>query len=137
MGKRMAKLNKITGISPEQAVQLKSAGVTTIEKLLSHGDTRLGRKAIAQKARINEKLVGKWVHHADFFRIKGIAGLKAELLEACGVPTVNTLAKQDPDKLYEKMVKLNSKKAMVERVPGMVQVRRWVKTAKKLKPVVK
>ena len=109
----MAKLNKISGISPEHALQLKSAGVTTIEKLLSHGDTKLGRKAIAQKARINEKLVGKWVHHADFFRIKGIAGLKAELLEACGVPTVNVLAKQDPDKLHEKMVKINTKQAML------------------------
>ena len=133
----MAKLNKISGINEDYALQLKSAGVTTIEKLLSHGDTKQGRKAIAQKARINEKLVGKWVHHADFFRIKGIAGLKADLLEACGVPTVNALAKQDPDKLYEKMVKMNTKKPLVERVPGMVQVRRWVKTARKLKPVVK
>ncbi len=133
----MAKLNKIAGISEDYAVKLKSAGVTTIEKLLSHGDTKQGRKAIAQKAQINEKLVSKWVHHADFFRIKGIAGLKAELLEQAGVPTVTVLGKQDPDKLYEKLVKVNNKANLVERVPGIVQVRRWVKTAKKLKSSVK
>lgn len=132
----MAKLNKIAGINEGYADQLKSAGVTTVEKLLSHGDSRQGRKAIAVKARINEKLVDKWVRHADFFRIKGIAGLKAELLEASGVPTVKTLATQDPEKLYEKLVRVNERRHLVERVPGPVQVRRWVQTARKLKPVV-
>ncbi|MBX7058942.1 MAG: DUF4332 domain-containing protein [Leptospirales bacterium] len=132
----MAKLNRITGIDDRLAEQLRSAGVTTIEKLLEHGESREGRRAIAIKARINERLVQKWVHHADFFRIKGIAGLKAELLGAVGVPNVRTLAKQNPDTLYEKMVQINGRRQMIERVPGLVQVRRWVKTAQKLKPAV-
>lgn len=133
----MAKLNKITGITEEFALQLKSAGVTTVEKLLEHGETRQGRKAIAQKARINEKLVERWVRHADFFRIKGIAGLKAELLDACGVQTISALAKQDPDRLYESMLQYNGRKGLVERVPGIIQVRRWVRTARQLKPAMR
>lgn len=133
----MAKLTKIYGIDDDMAIRLKSAGVTTVEKLLEHGETREGRKAIAIKARINQKQVDKWVNHADFFRVKGIAGLKAELLEQVGVPTVKHLARQDPDKLYDKMERYNERKNLVERVPGLVQVRRWVKTAKRLKPAVK
>lgn len=133
----MAKLNRISGINEKVAEQLRSAGVTTVEKLLSHGESKEGRRAIAIKARLNARAVDRWVHHADFFRIKGIAGLKTELLEAAGVPTVRLLAKQDPDKLYQKMVQINERRKMIERVPGLIQVRRWVKTAQRLKPAVR
>jgi Domain of unknown function (DUF4332) len=133
----MAKLNKIYGINEAYSEQLKSAGVTTVEKLLLHGESREGRKAISIKARIDEKLVSRWVHHADFFRIKGIAGLKTVLLEAAGIGTVKALAGQDPDRLYEKLVKINDSKQLIERVPGIVQVRRWVKTAQRLRPAVR
>ncbi len=133
----MAKLDKISGINGTTAGKLKKAGVTTIEKLLSQGSTRQGRKSIAKNTRINEKNIEQWVHHADFFRIKGIAGLKADLPDAVGVNTLQKLSKQKPDKLLEGMHVANSRHKLVERVPGMVQVKRWVSEAKKAKKVVR
>jgi len=41
---------------------------------------------------ISEALILKWVHHADLFRIRGVAGQYVELLEAAGVDTVVELA---------------------------------------------
>ena len=133
----MAKLSKIQGISDNHVVRLKKAGVTTIEKLLVQGAGAAGRKTIAKETKINVKTIDKWVHHADFFRIKGIAGLKTELLEAAGVPSMKKLATQNPTKLYETMARINDKKKLVLRVPGLKQIERWVKEAKQLKKLVK
>ena len=133
----MAKLSKIEGIGDSFAEKLKGAGITTIEKLLAEGATSQGRKEIAKKSKISEKLISKWVHHADLFRIKGIAGQKAELLEASGVDSVKTLAKSKPESLYTSMLQMNEKKNLVQRVPGMVQIQRWVETARKMPSVVK
>ena len=133
----MAKLNRIEGIDDKSAQKLKSVGITTIEKLLQQASTPQERRQISKEARISEKQLLKWVNHADLFRIKGIAGLKALLLEATGVDTIKELSKRRPDHLYESLITMNQKKNYVERVPGMVQVKRWVSTAKRLKPMVK
>ncbi|MCB1303649.1 MAG: DUF4332 domain-containing protein [Leptospiraceae bacterium] len=133
----MAKLNRIEGIDDKSAQKLKSVGITTIEKLLQQASTPQARRQISKEARISEKQLLKWVNHADLFRIKGIAGLKALLLEATGVDTIKELSKRRPDHLYESLITMNQKKNYVERVPGMVQVKRWVSTAKRMKPMVK
>ncbi len=126
------KLSRIEVMEESQIKKLKEAGVSTIEKLVASGTTQSGRKEIARRSRLSEKLIDRWVKHADLFRIKGVAGLKVVLLEATGVITMKDLAKQNPEKLHANMININNKKQIVERVPGMVQVRRWVTTAKKL-----
>jgi predicted RecB family nuclease len=133
----MAKLSRIDSLDEAAMTKLKSAGITTIEKLLMEGATQANRKEISKKTKISEKLVTRWVNHADFFRIKGIAGHKSELLEAVGVMNTKDLAKANPTKLYDAMLVYNNKKHLVQRVPGMVQVERWVQTAKKIPRIVK
>ena len=129
----MAKLNKLSGLRPSQALTLKKAGITTVEKLLIEGANATGRKYIAKKTRITPKTIERWVRHSDFFRIKGIAGLKTELLEACGISYMRQLADQNPEKLHIVMREINGKKNLVQRVPGIVQIRRWVNLAKKIR----
>lgn len=133
----MARLNRIESIDEKNAKKLKTVGITTVESLLDAGATAAKRKTLAKDAKVNEKQLLRWVKHADLFRIKGVAGLKAELLEGIGVSNINQLGKKDPVKLREEMLSYNDKKNLVQRVPGMIQVKRWVQTAKKLKPVVK
>ena len=133
----MTKLSKIEGVTGVHMLKLKSARVTTIEKLLLQGATAQGRKEIARKTRITEKTIERWVHHADFFRIKGMAGLKAELLDTAGVATMKKLGSQNASRLQTTLLNINKKKKLVERVPGLVQVERWVKTARKINKIVK
>ncbi len=133
----MTQIARIDSIASNHAEKLKSIGITTVEGFLEVAATPAGRKSIAKQAKLSEKLVLKWANHADLFRIKGIAGLKAELLEASGVVTMAQLAKQKPDALYEKMLGINDKKKLVLRVPGIVQVKKWVATAKRMKRVVR
>jgi len=133
----MTKLNRIVCIDGRSIQKLNSAGIQTIESLLSRGSTGAGRKEIAKKSKISERVITKWVHYSDFFRIRGIAGLKSELLEGVGVRSMRDLAKADPGELYEAMLHYNNRKRLVLRVPGPVQLKRWVKTAQKIPLVVK
>ena len=81
----------IEGIGPQYAEKLKTIGVTTTDVLLEKGATKKGRTQIADLSGINEKLILKCVNHSDVFRVEGVSGQYAELLEAAGVATVEGL----------------------------------------------
>ena len=68
------------------------------------------REALAKKSGISEKLILKWANHADLFRIKGIAGQFADLLEASGVDTVKELRHRVAANLHAKLVEVNNAK---------------------------
>ena len=91
---------------------------------------------LAERCGINEKLILRWVNMSDLFRIKGIAGQWAELLEAAGVDSVKELRTRNPENLADKMRETNKQKRLVKQVPNATQIRSWVDQAKKLKPAV-
>ncbi len=73
---------EIEGIGELYEAKLGAAGIDTTEQLLEAGKTPEGRLRLSEATGINNKLILKWVNHADLFRIKGVAGQFAELLEA-------------------------------------------------------
>ena len=132
----MTKLVTIEGIAEKYAQKLGEAGARTVEGLLKSGSTKKGRKGLAEATGLSEKLVLKWVNHADLFRVKGVAGEYAELLEAAGVDTVPELAQRNAANLVAKMAEVNKKKKLVRLVPSEKQVSGWVAQAKSLPRVV-
>ena len=132
----MAKLTDIEGIGPVYAQKLKTAGVSTTDALLKKGATPQGRQAIANKSGISGKLILRWVNHADLFRLEGVAGEYAELLEAAGVDSVPELAQRNAENLCQKLVEVNEAKKLVRVVPVQTQVEQWVEQAKNLPRVV-
>lgn len=133
----MPKLSEIGGIGPSYAKKLEKAGLKTTEDLLNKGASPKGRKEIAKITGISEKLILKWVNHADLFRIKGIGKQYSELLEASGVDTVVDLAKRVPENLLKKMEEVNKKKKLVRLLPFLKQVKKWIEQAKKLPRKIK
>jgi predicted flap endonuclease-1-like 5' DNA nuclease len=125
----MAKLNTIEGIGGVYEEKLNAAGIKSIEKFLEVCKTKKGRSNLAEKVDIPEKMILKWANHADLFRIKGIAGEYAELLEAAGVDTVPELANRNAANLFKKMKEVNGAKELVRKLPGPAQVEEWVKVA--------
>jgi predicted flap endonuclease-1-like 5' DNA nuclease len=128
----MTKLADIEGIGSVFARKLRKAGVRSVAGLLEKGATPKDRKAIAAKSGIGPKLILEWVNHADLFRIKGVGGEYADLLEEAGVDTVVELSKRDPKVLSLKILKVNEAKELVRRLPAAKQVASWVRQAKKL-----
>ncbi len=131
------KLKDVEGIGSVYARKLKKAGVTGPIGLLNKGATPKGRKEISKNSGVGPKLVLEFVNHVDLFRVKGVAGEYADLLEEAGVDTVVELAKRNPPTLYKKMMDVNKKKKLVRQLPGMGLVKAWVRQAKRLPRVVK
>lgn len=132
----MANIADIEGIGGAYAEKLNAAGVTSVESLLEKGATPKGRAELAGATGISDKLVLKWVNHADLFRIKGVAGEYAELLEAAGVDTVAELAQRNAANLAKAMAETNAKKNLTRSVPSESQVSKWVDEAKALPRMV-
>lgn len=74
---------------------------------------------------------------SDLFRVKGIGGEYAELLEKAGVDTVKELRTRNAENLTAKMEEVNSQgRALVRALPSLTKVQGWVEEAKKLDPRV-
>ena len=132
----MAKLSEIEGIGEAYSDKLKAAGVSSLEKLLEVGCSKKGRKELADKSGISEKLILSWVNRADLSRIKGISTQYADLLKQAGVDTVPELAQRNPDNLQAKMEEINKAKKLVRKIPTASQVKDWVAQAKRLPRVI-
>lgn len=125
-------IQEIEGIGPATAEKLAAADIETTDALLEKGATRAGRRTIAETCDLSEKQVLRFVNMADLFRIKGVAGEYAELLEAAGVDTVKELAQRNADNLAAKMAEVNGEKNLTRKVPTPSQVEGWISEAGEL-----
>jgi predicted flap endonuclease-1-like 5' DNA nuclease len=125
----MLNIKNLVGVNHEQMRNLKKVGVTSFEKLLEATSSKKDREILAKMTDIHEELILMWANQADLTRVKGIAGVYADLLEAIGVDTVIELAKRNPDRLYELMLKANNELRFVKRLPSLTQVDEWITQA--------
>ncbi len=130
------KIEQIEGIGATYAAKLNEAGVKTTEDLLEKCAAKKGRVQLAEATGISEKLILKWTNHADLFRINGIAGQFAELLEAAGVDTVKEFRHRVPANLQPKLVEVNEAKNLCNRVPSVSELEKMIAQAKELEPII-
>jgi predicted flap endonuclease-1-like 5' DNA nuclease len=128
----MSKISEIEGVGESYAAKLQDAGIGTVESLLEKGAAPAGRVELAESTGISEKLILKWVNHADLFRLKGVGGEFAELLEVSGVDTVPELAQRNAENLHGKMAEVNEARNLVGRIPALSEVESWIAQAKGL-----
>ncbi len=132
----MAKVSEIEGIGEAYSGKLEGVGISSLEQLLEIGCTRKGRKEIADKSGITEKLILSWVNRADLSRIKGISTQYADLLKYAGVDTVPELAQRKPENLQAKLEEVNEQKKLVRKLPTVSQVQGWVAQARELPRII-
>lgn len=129
-------IQSVEGIGPKYAEILQQTGIKTTDNLLEVGGDKSGRKALAEKTAISEGSILKWVNMCDLFRINGVAGQFAELIEGAGVDTVKELRNRNAENLVEKMAEVNAEKHLCKTSPGMKTVSKWIEQAKTLEPMV-
>ncbi|MCM1066651.1 MAG: DUF4332 domain-containing protein [Muribaculaceae bacterium] len=130
------KVIDIEGVGEAYARKLEEAGVSTTDQLLERSATPKGREALAQETGLSSKLILRWANHADLFRIKGVAGQFAELLEAAGVDTVKEFRHRVAANLQPKLVEINETRHLCGRIPSVAEVERMIEQAKELPPVL-
>lgn len=128
------KIDRVEGIGPAYAEKLIAAGIKTTDDLLDRCASKAGRAAVAEETGISEKLILRWTNHADLFRIQGVAGQFAELLEAAGVDTVKELRHRVAANLLAKMQEVNDQKNLCNRIPSLAELERIIERAKELEP---
>lgn len=126
------KIDDVEGIGPVISEKLNSAGVSDTDSLLVSAKTPTQRKALAEKSGLTAAQILKFANMADLYRVKGIGSEYADLLEAAGVDTVPELARRRADNLTAAMLELNTKRALVRRVPTESEVTKWIEQAKEL-----
>lgn len=126
----------IEGIGPSRGIVLREAGINTVDKLLEIASDKKGRSWLAGKTQISEPEILKWANMADLFRIRGIAGQYAELLELAGVDTVKDLQHRNAKNLASALAELNEEKHLVRKIPSVNIVNSWVRQAKQLPPLI-
>lgn len=129
-------IQDVEGIGAGYAAKLRDADIKSTDQLLEACKTPKGRKALAAQCDISPKLVLKWANMCDLFRVKGVAGQNAELLEAAGVDTVKELRTRNAENLAAKMKEVNESKKLVRQVPGAITVQGWIDQAKELPPTL-
>jgi len=129
------KIIEVEGIGPAYAEKLQAAGIKTTDDYLEKCATPAGRKALAEETGISPKLILTWANHSDLFRINGIAGQFAELLEAAGVDTVKEFRHRVAANLQPKLVEVNEEKNLCNRVPSVSELEKMIAQAKEL-PVI-
>ncbi len=130
------KIVDIEGIGPAYAAKLNGVGIRTTDALLDKACGAQDRKLLAESTGIGESLILEWVNLADLYRIKGVGSEYSDLLEEAGVDTVVELSNRVPENLLAKMVEVNKAKNLVNKMPGVKQVKSWITQAKKLPRVV-
>lgn len=130
------KIIEIEGIGQTYADKLEAAGIKNTDDLLEKCASPKGREKIAEETGISTKLILKWTNHADLFRIRGVAGQFAELLEAAGVDTVKEFRHRVAANLYPKLVETNEAKNLCNRVPSEKEIQKMIDQAKELEPVI-
>jgi predicted amidophosphoribosyltransferase len=65
-------------------------------------------------------------------RVHGVGEKYSDLLEVAGVYNVVELARRNPDKLHRRLLKVNTKKRVVRRMPNRERVASWVEEARTL-----
>jgi predicted flap endonuclease-1-like 5' DNA nuclease len=122
----------IEGIGETYAAKLELHGIKRTEDLLLKAGTKAGREILAAATKIPESLILTWVNHADLFRINGIAGQTAELLEAAGVDTVKELATRNATNLHTRLTEVNQQYGLSGKVPSAETLEGMIAAAKTL-----
>lgn len=130
------KIEEVEGIGPTHGTKLREAGVISTDELLAQGATPNGRRRLVENTGIESGRILQWVNMVDLFRVKGVGGEYAELLEASGVDTVKELRHRKPENLHARMEDVNATRKLTRKTPSLSEVTRWIEDASKLAPAV-
>jgi predicted RecB family nuclease len=82
---------------------------------------------LALRLLVPKEIFIQWIEKARLVQIKGLGIENLRLLEEAGIHSISDLAKEDPDKLYEKIGEL----LPATSIPKKAKIRIWIREAQK------
>lgn len=125
-------ITAIEGIGPKYGEALGKAGISSVAQLLEKCATAEARAKCVKTTGINEKSLERWVKMSDFFRLTGVEGNEAELLEVSGYNNMAELAGATASDVLSKLQATNAEKSLAPSVPEESVIESWISEAKTL-----
>ena len=126
----MNSIDSINGMTHTEATKLRRARVRTTVTFLQIASTRSGRALLTKETGITSPKLLHWAKRAELMKIKNLGKDYADLLEAVGVESVSALKRRNPESLHEMMNGINKRKKIVDRMPSLKRVTRWIDDSK-------
>ena len=114
-------------IEPQYRVELPKVGITNLDELLSKTREKKEKDELALRLLIPKEVLIQWVEKAQLVQLKGLGVENLRLLERVGICSIPALAKEDPEKLYEKIGEVSQGRVP----PRKAKIRIWIKEAQK------
>ncbi len=125
-------ITSVEGIGPKYAEELGKVGITTVEQLLETCSTAESRAKCSESTGLSEKSIERWVKMSDFFRLSGVEGNEAELLEVSGFNDMGELANAEAGDVLNKLEATNKEKSLAPSVADKATIESWIIQAKAL-----
>ena len=103
----------------------------TVDELFQRIEKPEGHKELVEKMGISDDQISDWLKWSQLIRLKGLGIENFLLLEKLGIDDVKTLARQEPFKLYEELVRLNKHHRITSQPLDVAKVKVWIRAAKK------
>ena len=126
----MTSINSINGMTHIEATKLRRARVRTTVTFLQIASSRSGRALLTKETGISSPKLLHWAKRAELMIIRDLGRDYSDLLEAVGVESVSELKRRNPESLHESMSAINNKQEIVDRMPSIKRVTKWIEESK-------
>ena len=126
----MTSINSINGMTHIEATKLRRARVRTTITFLQIASSRSGRALLTKETGISSPKLLHWAKRAELMKIKDLGRDYSDLLEAVGVESVSELKRRNPESLHESMSAINNRQEIVDRMPSLKRVTKWIEESK-------
>ena len=126
----MTSIDSINGMTHIEATKLRRARVRTTVTFLQIASSRSGRALLTKETGISSPKLLHWAKRAELMKITDLGRDYSDLLEAVGVESVSELKRRNPESLHESMSAMNSKQEIVDRMPSLKRVAKWIDESK-------
>ena len=126
----MTSINSINGMTQIEATKLRRARVRTTVTFLQIASSRSGRALLTKETGISSPKLLHWAKRAELMKIRDLGRDYSDLLEAVGVESVSELKRRNPESLHESMSAINNKQEIVDRMPSLKRVAKWIEESK-------
>ncbi len=113
-------------IEPQYQKELPKVGIASLEDLKLKTRDKKEMEELALRLLIPREVLIEWVEKAHLVQLKGLGVGNLKILQGVGIDSVSALAKEDPEKLYDRI-----ERDSPGRTPQKAKIRIWVRAARK------
>lgn len=130
-------LKKLVGVDAGAIERLAARGVKDTLQLFERAKSKEARQALARDAEVPKDAMLELVKLSDLMRAPYVGPAFARLLYESGIDTVEKLARQEPQKLYDQLVATKARTGVYRApIPGVEDTATWLEPVRRLPQVV-